>query len=138
MDGIGDYAPRLAKNKKSALQVAHCFIAHPRATFGDSLNYSIFMKYILFVSLFLLFAAKPANTSVDITQQGGGAAIVEWEAFGSSGNYTVQIAELATSTQVWESQTTNLSTTVTGLNSGWHRYKIVRGCEYIIVDDNTP
>lgn len=93
---------------------------------------------MLFVSLFLLIAAKPAGLPTTVTPIGSGAALVEWDAFGSFGNYTLQVAELATSTQVWASQTTNLSTTVNGLNSGWHRFNIVRGSEFIIIDVNIP
>jgi len=96
------------------------------------------MKYTLLVSLFFLIAAKPIDTSVGVTQLGEGIALVEWDTFGSSGTYTVQVANLATCNQVWESQTSNPSMIVDGLNSGWHRYKIVRGSEYIIIDDNTP
>ena len=93
---------------------------------------------MLFILLSLFLAAKPADTLTSVIPLGGGATFVEWDAFGSSGNYTLQVADLATNSQVWESQTTNLSTTVTGLNSGWHRYKIVRGCEFIIIDVNIP
>lgn len=99
---------------------------------------SFFMKYILFISIFLLLAAKPADTLTSVTPLGNGIALVEWDAFGSSGSYTIQVAELGTNIQVWESQTTSLSTIVVGLNSGWHRYKIVRGCEFIIIDVNIP
>lgn len=76
--------------------------------------------------------------SIRVTHTSATTARVQWDEFGETNQSDYSL-------QVWQGSTLLFSTTTetreadaTGLNTGILTYKVIRGAEYIIFDDEKP
>ena len=99
----------------------------------------------ILISVFLTAVVVSPQPKVEddpalvITFPSQGVAQMDWDAFGGSSIYTVEVFELPGLNRVHYSTTTQLTETVSGLTSSvTYRYKVANGTNYIIMDTETP
>jgi hypothetical protein len=96
----------------------------------------------LLLSVFLTFVSTPVQQDepvLSVTFPASGVAKMDWDAFGGTGIYTVEVFELPGLNQVHYSTTAQLTTTVGSLTSSVeYRFKVTTGSDFVIMEMETP